>query len=579
MKRHHALTLGIAIAGTLAAAAAGAATITVNSTGDGAGDDGTCTLREAITAASTNAPSGASPGECAGGNPLPTVDAIAFAIAGSGVHTIQPTSLLPPIAEAVSIDGYTEPGASPNTLALGDDAVLRIEIDGSLMGSGDMLRLTGPGSTIRGLVVNRVAGTTLYIGPQGPVDDSTVEGNFLNTDATGTIELRGGNFAVVRVSGSNNVIGGTAPAARNVIGGGTAFGSHTLQIGGNGNVVQGNYIGIDATGTVALQPPDGSNGIGLGPEGPASNTVIGGDTPGAGNVINATLNAIVLGGGSTTDTVIQGNFIGTDATSTVPLGGSLGISTNNGPLRAQIGGLTPLAGNVFSGLGNGMDLVDGPAGFIIQGNRFGTDVTGTVPVPNHGSAIVLTVSGIDGSIVGGTEPGAANTIAYNCGQGVEVSAGRNHWPVLGNSIHSNGGLGISFLHGTPVENDDGDADTGPNDLQNYPVITSATVSGGSATISGTLNSTPSTAFRLEFFASEFCDPTGHGEGEGFIGSTDVATDATGNVAFGPLTFAAPENAEITATATDPDGNTSEFSECAGPHDHMFADGFDVAGCG
>jgi len=578
MNRHHGLMRAAALATALAASAAKGNTITVNSTGDAAADDGECTLREAITAASDNLPSGATTGECAGGDLLPIVDLIEFAIPGTGVETIQPTSLLPAIAEAVVIDGYTQPGAHANTLAIGDDAALLIEIDGSLMGMGDMLRVTGPGSTIRGLVVNRVTGVNVTIGPQSPADDNIIDGNFLNTDATGTTQL-GGQYPVVRMSGANNVLGGTLPAQRNVIGGGATSGSHTVQVGGNGNVLQGNYIGVDATGTVALEPPAGSDGIGLGPLGAASNTVIGGDTPGAGNVINATGSAFVLGGGNVTDTVIQGNLIGTDVTSAVGLGGAVGLSTNNGPVHIQIGGVTPLAGNVFSGLSTAIYLVDGPTGVVIQGNRFGTDASGTRPVPNAGSAIMLQMPSVNGSIIGGTDPGAANTIAYNCGQGIQFSFGPNHWPILGNSIHSNNGLGISFLGGTPVDNDDGDADTGPNDLQNHPVITSAVASAGSVTVSGTLNSTPSSTFRLEFFASEFCDPTGHGEGQQFIGTTDVTTDASGNTAFGPLTFAAPDDAEITATATDPAGNTSEFSECAGPHDHMFADGFDRPGCG
>ena len=559
--------------------AAAAATITVNSSGDAAADDGACTLREAITAASTNLASGASGGECVAGEASPVVDTIAFAIPGSGVHTIQPASPMPTVGEAVVIDGYTQPLSSPNSLTVGDNAVLLIELDASaIAGITNLLRVTASGTTIRGLVINRVSGTNIAMGAfQQPVDDCVIEGNFLNTDASGSTES-GGHFPVVQLTGSNNLLGGTNPAARNVIGGGAASGSHTVQIGGgNGNVVQGNYIGVDATGTVPLEPDTGSDGIGLGPLGPATNTVIGGDVAGAGNVINATGTAIVLGGG-VTDTFIQGNLVGTDATSTLRLGGSIGISTNNGPARIQVGGVTPLAGNVFSGLTQGIYLIDGPTGVVIQGNRFGTDVTGTRPVPNTSSAILLHMPGVDGSIIGGTEPGAANTIAYNCGQGIEFSFSPNHWPILGNSIHSNRGLGISFAGGTPVDNDDGDADTGSNDLQNHPVITSAVSAGGSVTVSGTLNSTSATAFRLEFFASEFCDATGHGEGQLFIGTTDVTTDSNGDASFGPLAFAAPDGADITATATDPEGNTSEFSQCAGPHDHMFADGFDAGGC-
>lgn len=577
MKRTIHFRLAAAIAAALMTTQTPAATITVNSTGDAAADDDACTLREAIAAASSNLASGASSGECAAGETLPAVDTIAFAIAGSGVHTIQPAGALPNIGEAVIIDGYTQPGAHANTLAVGDDAALMVEIDGSLLGSSDLLRVPSAGSTVRGLVINRVTGSAIFIGSNAPGDNNRVEGNFFSTDPSGTV-LEGSNATVLRVTGANNAIGGTTPAARNVLGGGGGSNAGTLMIAGSGNVVQGNYIGVDASGSVPLLPDGGVNGIELGSGGPASDTLIGGDEPGAGNVIVATQVAIRMSGG-VTRTTIQGNLVGTDASSEIGLvPGAIGLRTDNGPADTLVGGLTSGAGNVFSGLAIGIYLIDGPTGFVIQGNRFGTDRSGAQPVPNRGSAIFLEMSGINGSSIGGLDPGAANTIAYNCGHGVQFAFGPNHWPILGNSIHSNRGLGISLGSGTPTENDAGDGDTGANDLQNYPVITSAVAAGGSVTVSGTLNSTASTSFRIEFFASETCDASGHGEGQQFLGTADVTTDASGDASFGPLTFAAPANAEVTATATDPDGNTSEFSECAGPHDHMFASGFDIAGC-
>jgi len=577
MKRHFDFNLAAGLAMTLAAAPALAATITVNSTGDGAIDDGQCTLREAITAASANAASGVGSGECVAGDPLPTVDAIAFAIGGGGVHTIQPATVLPDITEAVTIDGYTQAGAMPNTLAIGDNAVIKIEMDGSLLGVFNyVLRVTGSGSTVRGLVFNRAADANIYIGPTTPTDDTVIEGNFFNTDPTGATLL--GNSTAIRITGSRNLVGGTTPAARNILAGGD-FGSIELMIGGDGNKVKGNYLGLDASGTVPLQGENGgSNGINLSAQGLSTNTLIGGDEPGAGNVIVAHATAIVLGGG-VSGTTIQGNLIGTDPASTIVIAGAVGISTNNGPSDTLIGGVTAGAGNVFAGLNPAVYLGDGATGVAIKGNHFGVDASGTRPLPNYGNAIVLQVPGTNGSIIGGIEPGAANTIAYNCGQGVLLTFGPNHWPILGNSIHSNRGLGISLSGGTPTENDDGDGDTGANDLQNYPVITSAVVAGGTAMVSGTLNSTPSTVFRLEFFASTFCDASGHGEGQQFIGTADVTTDPHGDASFGPLAFPAPDDADITATATDPAGNTSEFSQCAGPHDQLFASGFDVASCG
>ena len=125
-----------------------------------------------------------------------------------------------------------------------------------------------------------------------------------------------------------------------------------------------------------------------------------------------------------------------------------------------------------------------------------------------------------------------------------------------------------------------DGDSGPNNLQNYPVITSALVSAGTVTISGTLNSTANATFRLEFFSSVACNASGFGEGQTFIGTTNATTDASGDASFGPLLFSPVSNVQtaIAATATDVDGNTSEFSLCVGGIGRIFANGFEPS-CG
>jgi CSLREA domain-containing protein len=561
---------------SLATCGALAATIVVNSTGDTAADDGQCTLREAIDAATNNVASGATNGECAAGEPIPIVDTIEFAIPGGGVHTIQPTATMPQIREAVVIDGYTQPGTSPNTLAIGDDAVLLIEIDGTLMPPGaDLFDLPNGGSTIRGLVINRVLGTNIFVGfSTFASDDNLIEGNFFATDPSGTSFI-GGTTTVIRMDGTGNTLGGTTPAARNVIGAGGGSKAGTVMLQGNAGVVQGNYIGVDATGGAALQPPGATNGIEIGLAGAGVNMLIGGDLSGAGNVIYTSNISINIHGNGTSNVTIQGNFIGTDASGSAAIGvGSTGISAAEAP-GILIGGTTPGAGNVVSGNNLGIGVGGGATEVVIQGNRIGTDVSGTRALPNVGNGILVSTVGV-GSTIGGTNPGESNTIAYNCGQGIAFG-GADHWPILGNAIFGNGGLGISLSgNGAPVPNDVGDADTGSNDLQNYPVITAAVISSGTATISGTLNSTPLATFRLEFFASTACDNSGFGEGQTFIGTTDVTTDADGNASFGPLSFPAADNSEITATATDPDGNTSEFSQCAGPHDHLFTNGFEFS---
>jgi len=269
-------------------ASAQAATIIVNSTADTVANDGVCTLREAIIAANTNTVSGAAAGECAAGQASPTVDTIAFNIPGSGVHTIIPTSALPAITDPVLIDGYTQPGASPNTLAVGNDAVLLIEINRAAF-TGDLFQFSGggSGSTVRGLVISHVPdGSTSFT--ISASNNNTIAGNFIGTDPTGAVFLGATAVGIIVINGSTgNTIGGTTPADRNVIVGGTGIES----VAGF-TLIQGNYIGLNAAGTAALQPPSSTTGILM--ASPIGNNTIGGTTPGAGNVILATGTGILV---------------------------------------------------------------------------------------------------------------------------------------------------------------------------------------------------------------------------------------------------------------------------------------------
>jgi CSLREA domain-containing protein len=411
---------------------------------------------------------------------------------------------------------------------------------------------------------NAGAGVTLHAG------GNMVEGNFIGTDATGTAAL-GNGVGVVVGKVENSIIGGTAPAARNVISGN---GYEGVEIDGFGNVVEGNYIGTDATGTAALGngnlgPVDALGGFGGGVFVGGSNNTIGGTTSGARNVISGnTANTdgifgVVTGGSTNT---VEGNYIGTDVTGTAALangglcfcgfgGGVFAGGSNN-----TIGGTTSDARNVISGnLANGLVIGgDGENANVVEGNYIGTDATGTAALGN-GDGVHM---GGFNNVIGGIMPGAANTIAFNEENGVAVDFGTGN-AIQRNSIFSNGGLGIDLGGDGVTLNDPGDADSGPNKLQNFPVLRPVTSNGGGTTIQGTLNSTSKTTFTLEFFSNPTCDPSGFGQGKTFIGSTSVTTNAKGNANFAvhfPTTI--PTGSVVTATATDPGGNTSEFSKCA-----------------
>jgi Periplasmic copper-binding protein (NosD)/RTX calcium-binding nonapeptide repeat (4 copies) len=484
-------------------------------------------------------------------------DRVEFNIPGDGVHTIFPSHTLsgsasfpPEIIDPVIIDGYTQPGASPNTLAVGDDAHLKIEINCS--NTADVLfELHGDNTTVRGLAITHFSSSAFVLnnspGSLSGANQNTIAGNFIGTDAAGLTCLADGDSrAIVILAGSGNVFGGPTPADRNVI---TSPRSMFLFQSGTGNVIRGNYIGVNKDGTGPLQPPSGTFGVVISADA-GSNTI-------ADNVILGTDTGVSLLEGTTGHNLVQGNFIGTNATGTAALGGFQGIGDQ--------GNGDTIRGNVISGVATGISINhQGPPGPgpTIQGNKIGTDVTGTLPIPNSGDGIFV-LSSPGGASIGGTSPGDGNTIALNGRYGVFVNSGAG-CSILGNSMFANGNLGINLsgaldgFFGPVTDNDPGDGDGGANGLQNFPVITAASTGPGSTSVAGTLNSTAETTFRLEFFASGAADPSDHGEGQTFLGFTTVTTDASGDASFN-VSLPTVGGGVISATATDPAGNTSEFS--------------------
>jgi titin len=390
-----------------------------------------------------------------------------------------------------------------------------------------------------GNVVSGNGGTGIHVIGSGNV----IQGNYVGTDVTGTAALPNGSSGVI-VDGTRNTVGGTAPGAGNLLSGNVDYG---LGLSGTFHVVQGNRIGTDAAGTAALPNDFGGVGLEVG-----AATLIGGTAAGAGNLIsgNGRYGIRVNAGGGYT---VQGNRIGTDVTGTRPLGnGEFGVSVESSGGNL-IGGPAPGAGNVIAATATGLSI--NAEQNTVQGNWIGTDVTGAVRLGN-GVGVFLTFRD---KVIGGTGPGEGNTIAYNTGAGVVVDAADSGTGnrIRGNSIHSNGGLGIDLGGDGVTPNDPGDADDGPNGLQNFPVLSRAP-DGAFTRVCGTLNSTPNTTFAVDFYASAAADPSGFEEGARYLGSAEVTTDAAGNASFQATLGATPREA-VTATATDPTGSTSEFS--------------------
>ncbi len=430
-------------------------TVTSNADTDGTTCGATCTLRQALNAVNAAA-SGA--------------HTIAFAIPGTGVHVIAPATPLPTLTHAnVTIDGYTQPGAAPNTLAEGDDAVILIQLDGTLIPPNqlvDGLSIAATDVTVRGLAITDFAnagsnGIVLGLPGNRPADRAVIEGCFIGLAPDG-VTAGGNGSAGILLNGSAAVrIGGTDPASRNVIsanGAGNEFGGGiaVINIGVDGSTILGNYLGTTAQGDASR----GNHGAGV---------------------------------------------------------------------------------SVY---------------------QFAKSVT-----------------------IGGVAAGAANRIAFNF-WGVVVLNGSTGIDAAANEFHTNSRLGIELSASAATDgvtsNDVNDTDDGGNHLQNFPVLTSATLDYGRLLLQGSLDiphvgSVTPRPYSIVAYASSACDGTAHGPGERLLGSAqavlfdDLVLRETFALDYAP----APLGSQITATATDGNGNTSEFSACITVTlgDGIFKDGF------
>jgi hypothetical protein len=594
------------------------ATITVNTTADDTTADSTLSLREAIEisngALAVTSLSAQEQSQVTGavGNSntidfnIPTTDSGYNQV--TGVWTIVPAvSALPAIStNAAIIDGYSQPGSSKNTLARGDNAKLTIALKSGFSGF-DGLTLGQPGSEVTGLDIEKFQNGVVITA----AGNAQVAGCFIGTDPTG--EAAAGNFYGVALQNSSNLIGGPSVGDRNVISGNNGAGiyvpdktSNPLNMTPTGNMVENNIIGLDAAGTKVLS--NGQSGV----SDFGSGDTYGGATAGLGNVVSGNGEVGIGASGSVT---IENNYVGTDVTGNVALGNGPGASGGTGILDGDllhvmainsiisdnlvsgnntgisvfpaIGSQTTytIANNLIGtnaagtgALGNigvglkltsvqnatvqdnvisdnydGIDLTTSTPVTQLQhdvflGNLIGTDKTGTVPLGNKGTAFSIDPG--SGITIGGTGPGEGNVIAYNT-FGLIVDTGQQD-QITQNSIFGNIGAPGYPPPGLIVA-------TTANQSIAAPGLTFTPGAGGSGTLAGTLTEAPNTTYVVEVYSNPSAQAASQAQGQTFVKDVTVKTNGTGKGAFSLVV----PNGFYTATATDPSGNTSQFSIAVG----------------
>ncbi len=536
--RYGLMLFGLFLITMVAPLAIEAAVFTVSSNAD----SGAGTLRQAILDA--NAASGA--------------DSIIFSGAGRGTITL--ATPLPAITDAVNI-------ADP--IAPGDPRVVVINGSGTT-GAGNAsigLYIRAGGTVINGIAINGFgeAGIRMDTDGIGIDNGNTITGCYIGTNAAGTAAVPNLNRGILIVGTTGHMITG-----RGVISGNSGRGID-INAGGNATIVN-TIIGPNA----ALSADIGnlSHGIQIVN---SSGSTIGNST--SGNTISGNNGSgiAIIGdiGSPASNNVIQNNYIG------VGSGGNVALENNGSGVLIQgsgntVGGTTAGTGNVISSNGgNGVSINSSLAtGNIVVGNTIGLGANGTTSLPNTLNGVQIS-NLASGNIVGGADvtsgacDNSCNRIANNgditaqtaqSGVYVDITAGTGN-AIRRNSIFGNFGIGIDLGVKGRTANDAGDGDSGANNLQNFPVISSANTAG---LIQGTLDSTASTAFTIDFFRNETTDGPNTSEGRTFVGSTSVTTNGAGSAAFSFVTTAALAAGEfITATATETaTGNTSELSDTA-----------------
>jgi hypothetical protein len=534
-------------------------------------------------------------------------DGIVFNIPGAAgaVRTIEPLTPLPTVTWPAVIDATTQPGYAE----AGGRPV--VELSGARAGAGAAgLTLRSFESHVRGFAINRFGRAGVLVLGSG----SVLRSNFIGTDPSGSAALPNG--VGVEVEGGSATIGGSTPAARNVISGNRREGvrispdaadpANVRPTGANG--IYGNYIGLDAAGSAALG--NGGAGVLIDGEGfgdrsnsQAGFDFVGGDAPTQRNVIAANGGAGVEIRGNARYVNVRGNYVGTDAAGALDLGnagaGVLIDRAHAALVGAKFSGVAGGGSRLFGApnliSGNGGDGVriagNGPAGVgrhEVKSNVIGLSAAGAAL--GNGGAGVSIVDAADNDVgsraaaVGGV--GEGNTIAHNGGAGVSVTGGDAAVgnDVAGNSIFANAGLGIDLGPVGVTPDDADDLDEGPNHLQNAPVLRAVgRTADGRTVVQFTLNTRPNFfvyRYRVDIFASPpaDADPSGRGEGRNYVGSVDVtvgdgngfttSADSTHAVATAVLAAAVPDGHLVTATATETSvtpnggdalGGTSEFS--------------------
>jgi hypothetical protein len=467
------------------------------------------------------------------------------------------------VSEGVFI---SDPGTTNNlvegnligTGAAGTNAVAN-SYTGIGIWSGASFNVIGGTNAAQRNILSGNDGNGVRLGGTGTVNNQIL-GNYIGLEADGATALGNGGIGLYVESGpQNTLVGGVEPGAANVV---SANGSDGIQLWGTGtssNVVEGNLVGTDKTGTLAR----GNEGSALSLiSGPQFNT-LGGTTAAARNLLSASAYDGVYAY-QASNNVIEGNYIGTDVTGVKALSNlGEGLIFFDGSPGNQI------LSNVVAASGeDGIYLGDpGTSANVIQGNKIGTGADGLTPLANALQGVFID-NGASGNVIGLTLSGngAGNLIAGNTEQGVIIydtnSTGNT---IRGNAISNNGGIGIELVggvqngYGVTANHAGGDV-PGPNDLQNYPVLASASVHGGSTVIAGTLNSGANRTFLIDVYRNANADPSGYGPGQIFAGTMALQTDAGGNGSFSLSLPGAFAGQYFSATATDlTTGDTSEFA--------------------